>query len=454
MKKLNLIAFVYFFTLLLSIALNPIYAQSLSTDAILEKNFEEDMKLKLEFFRLLMRSADSIDQKIDQELKASGEKTVNDQRLIKILKDEMQIMTNLYAKTLSIPEGQIGRLNDYYKTLRFQKFIEIFHKAKLNIEVFFKRKGFGIGLAILAGLICEFTVPVVLTHLGLAKFIPLSMMTPWGLIYSFVPGLTYKWRINQKIKAELKSPIKYQAYLEQMIVFKKELESINIFEKLIPINFNGEQIAIGIKAKNHIQKVYELSGLDKNSLNFKNLMTLVETEKIDISKIQNIINRPTLDQDLKLAYLINYIFDSNNPKNISLFNERFKNDWVEVKSKPHYQAFLKWTFETSKITSKEDLFQAIKRLPRDVSIKEFLVVYEEIILSKHLADLDLPFREAREYVIAFDVLKGKLISLEENAPVEKYHQEIFDFVSKTFLKTPSSCSNSPSVILNYLKAIP
>lgn len=428
------------------------YAQEIQKNNIsIHQEMEKDLKTKLEFLRLVMRSADRIDLKIESE-KISPNAGVDDRKLVMLLREELEAMVSFYAQELLIPEPQVMRLKNTYKWMNLDKVIEVYHRSKIGLEIFFKRKGIGIGLAVLAGVFSELTIPVILTQLGLVQYIPISMLTPYALIYSFIPSMIHQWKINQAIRNNLADKRDFDVYKEQVKYFKRELIQANYFDLLIPITSINEDNVVGIKSKNFLAKLYELMGMDSQSLNVKNLKKFILEQKMNNEFIVSILNHKNLEKSVQLALVINYIFENGSSDQIILFKSHFKINMINLKIKKYYNELIKWTIDAGKVSDPEKLYDLIKLLPQETSVDEFLVLYEEIIIPNQLNYFEINFGDARKYMSDFELLKGKLLVLSKNTPVENFHQDVFDFVGKAFGVKRNECYNTPGQVLHYLKS--
>ncbi|MGZ3809755.1 MAG: hypothetical protein ACXVCE_16855, partial [Bacteriovorax sp.] len=180
---------------------------------------EKEFRLRAEFISVMIQAGEDIDRnvKVDKAIFDQPEK------MMTLLQEKILVYHRFYEEALQIPTEKKEIFKKGFQSLNWEKISAIFKKTHIGVEIFFKRKGFGLGIAIMAGFLCEYLVPAILIHIGLAHLIPLSMMTPWSTVYSFVPGGIQKTKIRKMLNEALGGKAQVEAYLEQEDMLLKHL---------------------------------------------------------------------------------------------------------------------------------------------------------------------------------------------------------------------------------------
>ncbi len=414
-----------------------------------ETELENELKLKIEFTRLMYSA--SIDISQDLTVKDLEE---NNPQIRTILKNTLEKYHHFFETKLEIPSDKKNIFKKMLTGLSYEKIISLIKKTTLHIEVIFKRKGIGLGIAMVAGILSEYLVPIILVNIGLAKLIPLSMMTPWTLIYSIIPNKINKFLINKELEDILGGKNNVKAYFAQQKEVLKKLNLKNSSEYLAPIKSNSDNIILNLKleSKPLWKKLLSKFGAFNNGLELESILSFIKEENLNSSYIDYLLNSETIEDNSKKILLVNHIFSVDNLEIENKFISKFHSHLVLVHSSKNYDAHWKWANEMLKKKTIEDVIKGIDQTPKTMTAKELALIWDEILIPEYLKYLDLSFFEAREMIKEFEIVKAKLILLNENQIVEAKTQEVYTFLKKIVSgKSFKGCKNTPSKILNYLK---
>ncbi len=420
--------------------------------AEISEKLNADLKLKLEFTHVMLKAGEDLDIKIEKEIGIDKNPFDHPEKLSKLLNEEVGVYRSFFEKSLNIPKEKIGFFREVFNRIDWSKIIPMLKKAHLGIEVFFKKKGFGIGLAVMAGIMCEYLVPVTLIHLGLANLIPFSVMTPWSVMYSFIPGVIQKRKINSMLVESLGSQEKVMAYNKQQEEMSKLLHLSSPDDFLLPIRDLGDEVqSITIHQEAWWKRILPDFGFESKYLNDKTLRQFLEDNNVDEPYINWIQKNSSLDKNTKIVLIVNHLFSKGDSSIEQKFLEQFSDQLINLKTNPRWEETWNWVQNMKKIRKMSEVLKGIDQLPEETTPKEIAVLWEDILLPEYIQHLDLNYGEARNMVDQFEVLKAKLYLLPNEGIKEQTRGEIFSFLKKIIAgKNFKGCKNGPDKIVKYL----
>jgi hypothetical protein len=413
---------------------------------------DSELKLKVEFTHLMQKVSHDLDLKISKEFKPSENPFDQPEKLTRLLKEESVIFRTHYEETLHLPKESASKFRFLFDHLDWGKIVPFMKRAHLGIEVFFKRKGLGIGIAVMAGVFCEYMVPAALIHLNLAHFIPISMITPWATIYSFVPGIIQKAKINSMLLENLGSKSAVEAYKVQQKEMSAALKLLSPDDLMLPVrDSEGEIESVIIHHDTRWKKIISKIGFENDFLNLINLKKFISENNISDSYINWILEHKKLSNESRISLIVLHLYTLDNQGDIEKFELKFKDQFLKLKSNNHWEEVWQWTKKMKRMRNINDVLAGIDQLPKDIKPLEIATIWEDILLPEYIKYLDLSYSEARIMFNHFEVLKAKLHHLPNDGIEEKYRNEIFTYLKKIIGgKQFRGCKNSSGAITKYL----
>ena len=279
----------------------PLHAEDIQPDFV---QMRKDLYFNMEFFTIVQK----VGKNIDNKMGGLAPSEISDTKMAEILREELKHFVELYEKEVSIPNSHKGKFKKMMGHLKFSNVWLRLKSGLIGVHGFFKKRGIGMALGLGLGLICEYTVPIVLGAMGLPQLIPFSLMTPWGTIYSTVPGVTNRLRLRKRLINELGSKKAYLAYQEQMKVMMKEIKMSHPDQILYPIRSVGNINQALVVSKNSLwSSVLTKLGLNPGNLNSTSLKIFLLRNSISDPYIDKIRKTNSFPKYIKTALIADHI---------------------------------------------------------------------------------------------------------------------------------------------------
>lgn len=411
------------------------------------EKFSSELDLKTEFTRIIIETGLKIDRE-NPNLDFSDEKKINN-----LIQQEISNFGNFYLEKLKIPKEKHSKFKLIFSNLKWEQIKKILKKAHLGVEFIFKKKGFGIGIAIMCGALSEYLVPFALINIGLAKFIPLSMMTPWSVIYSIVPNLVTKIKIQNMLEATLGDKEKVKAYLAQQDEIYNLLKVSGPSDLIIPLkDMNQELEYLVVNQHPWWRSVLSKIGFKPDGISLNEVITFLEDNQVANSYTNSIIEDSNLSNFEKINLITEHIF-SRSDSNISdkfrlTFNESINK---VIRKDNHWELIWEWTLKAKKVSTIEELKVLTQNLPEQMTSYHLALIWEQILLPEYVKKMDLNFTTSRKLVTDFELYKTKLNLKTSQATKEELVHETFNYLNQVALGHHfKGCKNNPQKIMTYL----
>lgn len=409
--------------------------------------FSKEIDLKTEFTRIIIEAGLRIDRE-NPNLDFNNEKKINE-----LIQNEIKNFGNFYLDKLQIPKEKHNQFKSIFSNLKWDQIKTIFKKAHLGIEFVFKKRGFGIGIAIMCGMLSEYLVPFALINIGLAKLIPLSMMTPWSVIYSFVPNLANKIKIQNMLLDTLGSKEKVKAYLAQQDEIYQALKVSGPSDLIIPIkNMNQELEYLVVNQHPWWRSVLSKIGFKPDGISLNEIISFLEENQAMNLYTNNIIEDANLSNFEKINLLTEEIFSKNASPLTDKFRITFSNSINKLNIKnDQWESIWEWALKAKKVSSLEELKNLTKQIPDTMSAYHLALIWEQILLPEYVKKMDLNFATSRKLVTEFDLYKTKLNLKGSNAVNDEIIHETFTYINKVVEGHHfKGCHNNSQKIMTYL----
>lgn len=437
MKKSSLISL---FISLLAVLLFPIHsyaqvheiAEQFDNEAL--RKIKSNIDFSVEFTSLILKVGEQIDDEISSSEKYATVDDLlyaKDAKIESILKSKVNDFAKFYEDNLNIPQGKLAKFKNHLSRIKWNEIVPILKTSFVGLSAFFKRKGVGLVVAMLAGQVLEYSVYFSLYSLGLAKFIPISMAIPYGTTLTIVPSIEERFRIKRKLTKLLGGKEQYRAYQLQM---KKSLEKLKMKRPdqiLFPIEVpheNPQTInALILSKKTWWHSFLTRLGLNPRdlsypSLNLYMLMNQIEDEYIKWVKESDALNHP-----MKTALIVEHLMRTLDEKSRLKFQKRFANNFTQVKRSHYWRALEDWTLKIMQANDVDEIRRMMANIPPGVAPQQVLELWENIILPHYSTSLKMSYLSYRRLKEKITLLKGISYS-EKQENWNEYFFKKFDEV--------------------------
>ena len=411
------------------------------------EKFSNELDLKTEFTRIIIEAGLRIDRE-NPNLNFNDDKKIN-----QLIQTEIKNFGNFYLTKLQIPKEKHNQFKAIFINLKWDQVKTLIKKAHLGIEFVFKKRGFGIGIAIMCGMLSEYLVPFALINIGLAKLIPLSMMTPWSLIYSFVPNLANKMKIQNMLVETLGDKEKVKAYLAQQDEIYQILKVSGPSDLIIPLkDMNRELEYLVVNQHPWWRSVLSKIGFKPDGISLNEVVNFLEINQALNSYTNSIIEDGNLSNFEKINLLTEEIFAKNDSGLADKFRLSFSNSINQVVRKDgDWELIWEWTLKARKVNSLAELKVLTKQIPDQMSAYHLALIWEQILLPEYVKKMDLNFTTSRKLVTDFELYKTKLNLKGTNAVNDELIHETLTYINKVVEGHHfNGCHNNVQKIMTFL----
>lgn len=425
----------------------------------IEKIFE--LKERFKFTSLVLKVGSEIDEKIQTEFKSNENPVEHTKRLARILDESMGSYEEFYTEHLKLDRYQSKKFRDYFRNIEWENVISTFKKTHLGIEVFFKKNGIGLGLAVICGALTEYIVPTILIHIGLAKLIPLSVMTPWSAMYSLIPNLMYKAKVNSLMEETLGTKDRVKFYKSQLEEIAHVFQQENPDFYLIPISTaeNSDEIkTLIVHQEPKWKRLFPFIRNRSKDLNFGTLKNFLNENHVDVPYINWVLSHKKIDNELKVAMIANHFYATPESEILELFEKRFAEKVKMIRDVPNPEKLWLWIKAMKNVRTFDELMTTGLRYEGSMSPVLMAQLWEDILMPNYIEKLNIGYSEARDMQLQFEVFKARTISLKSEwptlSPYErrlKLHHEVSFFIQRLGKgKGFKGCQKTNLEVLNFL----
>ncbi len=377
------------------------------------RKIKSNIDFSVEFTSLILRVGEKIDEEISpnsKEAQIDDFLYAKDVKIEAILKDKVSYFAKFYENNLDIPKGKIAQFKYRLSQINWKEVIPIIKKSFVGLSAFFKRKGVGVVVAILAGQVLEYSVYFTLYSLGLARFIPLSMAIPYGTLLTLLPSVEERFRIKRKLTKLLGGREQYRAYQIQM---KKSLEKLKMKRPdqiLFPIQMPNQETqtidALVLSKKTWWHSLLTRLGLNPRDLSYPSLNLYMLMNQIDDEYINWVKDSDALNHPMKTALIVEHLMRTLDEKSRLKFQKRFANNFTKVKRSHYWRALEDWTLEIMQANNVDDIRRMMANIPYGVTPQQIMELWENIILPHYSTSLKMSYFSYRRLKEKVTLLKG------------------------------------------------
>lgn len=417
--------------------------------AELERELISDLDLRLKLNSLILEVASEVDREHPQL-----SPWTDGGKLTSIFKEKGERFANFYLERMdSLGPQQKSLFRKAWQQIKWENIVSLFKRTTLGVQTMFKRKGFGIVIAMVMGFVSDYTVPIILTNLGLPWLIPVSAITPYQVIYSTLPQKITELRIRFKVKKSLGGDQAYQAYMRQERTTREALKQMSEENILIPLIDRGSsQVdALNLRRNSWFKSFINRMGFNNNAFSFTTLKKFIDSEDITDSYIERTLAHPRLRRWQKAALIATHLHEIMPEEKRILFKQRFDKNFIRINSFSPWDGFEGWTKKLLKAKSVKQINDLLFEVPRGTPTRLVLEVWEDIILPHYATETSLNYFKYRKLVEEFASTRAELLVNSQEAWNLSTHQALIRYVGNSLGdKAFSDCSNDGQTVLRFL----
>jgi hypothetical protein len=423
-------------------------SQSIAQVSIPDQQVEKEMMFQLKFMKLMLQVGADIDSEVGSDQKIFNQPA----KMTELLKKKLVVYHQFFESSLQIPEAKKSEFKKYFLALKWENIVSVFKKSHMGMEVFFKKKGPGVAIAIMLGFVCKFTIPVILSSMGLGHIIPYVILLPYPILFSFIPGQLNKLKVKKALIDDLGGKAQTDAYFQQQAMTLKAMHSKSPNDFLIPISETNDLTESAVLERSSIKNgLLEKLGFHKDNLNLKSIKKFISDYNASDDYIEWVTTTKTLDNDLKAILLTSHIFSIGDKDLESIFKKQFSTNITILRKSSHWDSILDWTQDIVKARDFEEMLAKLEQAPQEMTPKELAIIWEEMLLPEFVVNFHMDYSAERAMYADFDVLKAKLNLSSSQSFDLKTRNEIFTYLKKAKGGNHfGGCSNSPAKIAQYL----
>jgi hypothetical protein len=369
----------------------------------------------------------------------------------KIFKEKINTYAEFYAESLELPPSKKNIFLEPFRAMNVKNVWELFAVSFKKVKVLFKRKGFGVAIAVMMGMISDYVVPGILINMGLPQFIPVSAMTPWSVMYSTIPGSIEKLVVKRKIVKALGSKEKYLKYRDHLETVQKELRLKNPDNFLFPLRQMVDETEVIVVARNTwVKSMMGKLGFFQDSVSYQSLLRFMVGNGITNDYVQYVMTLKA-DRKVKTTLLIQHILSSDD-ENLKLsFRKKFSKQIFKLKTQDQWAGLMEWTKKMMDVQTLEDMQKLMSQIPDQLDSREIVALWEHMILPHYAEEFDMKYVEYRKLVQNFEAMKASLDEEVDKSFKEAGKDLFHHYFSRSFRSgSLGGCSRSHDQVLKAL----
>lgn len=428
-------------------AIFPVYAQTALTQ---EAELIQDLDLRLRLNSLILEVADQIDAE-----NPSLSLWQDNVKLSEIFEDKAKQFGEFYLKEMSsLAPEQKSLFRQAWSKIRWNNIIELMRKSYVGVKAFFKRKSFGIAIAITLGIVSEYIVPLVVSNLGLHWLLPITPFIPYQVLYSMVPQKIIDLQIRYKVSKSLGGQQQYQAYMHQESALRANIKKMKSNEILIPVNAEEHlSETISLTQNGWFKKLLQRVGLNDQVLTYTTLNRFLEENALQDDYILMIAEHPRMKSWQKASLMITHIYESFDQDKLALFREHFDRHILELKSMAPWEGFEQWIKKMLRTTSVQEVNDLLSEIPERTPTRLILGAWDKIILPMQSSQTHYSYGKYRRLVEDYAAMRAIVLNQGFEEWNMEVHQKFVQYLGHAVGDQKfKDCRNQPQQILRFLIA--
>lgn len=415
----------------------------------LEAELIDDLNHRLKLNSLILEVASEID---DENPNFSPWR--DGEKLEKIMRDKSEKFSDFYLKRMdSLGPQQKSLFQKAWKNIQWNNLVDVFKRSSLGIQTMFKRKGFGIVVAIFMGFVSDYTIPIILSNIGAAWLIPISLVMPYQVLYAMLPQKVNQLQLRFKVRNSLGSQTAYRAYLAQEKSTRAALKNIPNESILIPIQTlnSGHVLSVSVGQSTWFKSFVQRMGFYENALSLTTLKRFLSANSVEDNYIKEMLAHPRLKSWQKAALITTHLQESMNEEMLIKFRTQFDKNFVLMKSLSPWSGFEDWSKELLTATSIARINELLLEIPHGTPNRLVLKVWDEIVLPHYATKSNLNYFKYRRLLENFETTKAAILTSGTEAWNLATHQKLIRYIGRSLGdKAFVNCQNSGQKVLHFL----
>lgn len=424
--------------------------QLIGTQA-LERELISDLDLRLKLNSLIIEVANQIDRE------HPGLSPWQDGgKLTEIFRTKSKVFADFYLERMdSLGPEKKTLFQKAWQSIKWENVVALFKRTTLGLQTMFKRKGFGIAIAVFMGFLSDYTIPIILSNIGAPWLIPISAVMPYQLLYSMLPQKVTELNIRFKVQRSLGGQKAYQAYMHQEKATREALKKMRDDTILVPIIDSGSsQVeALSVRQNTWFKSFINRMGFNDNQFSLATLKRFLDKNNIQDDYITRTMQHPRLKRWQKASLIATHLQETMNEDLKIAFRERFDKSFTRLQSFAPWDGFEAWTKELLKAKSIERINELFHEVPRGTPTRLILEVWQDVILPHYASQTSLNYFAYRKLVEDFASTRAIIITNSNEAWGLAAHQSLIRYVGQSLGdKAFKKCQNNGQQVLRFLIA--
>ncbi len=417
--------------------------------SLFAKDATSELDFTVKFASLVLKTG----EKINRDLGTAHFSELEDAKIEEIIRTRIDDYLVFIKDETNLSSAQFQFIKRYFAKIKGKNLVEIIKSTQFGLEVFLKKHGVGIAIAMGVGQIVNYVLVYVSYLMAMPQMIPIVQLFPFSWAFAVTPAIYQKIKVKRKIIEILGGREQYRAYnLQIKMGLSKIKKSHNLILPLSTEFIQGEAYtsSLLIEKSDWMSKYFSHLGFNKRKLNFNNLKNFIKKEKIEDAYINKIITNGFMDKELKTILISTHILGSDKNKNILKFKAVFSNNFIKTQAITSWDKLEKWTLDllahSDRLTIRESMFN----IPADTPPEVIFEIWEHILMP-HLATMrDVKYKAFRKFKEEMQALKAW--SYQQNTPQWNLaHVERFDsLLASSFRLFPLACQHPEAHALKFL----
>lgn len=441
--------FLFFLGLLLN-PICPVKGQTHSSSQVSNPELiQKKMQSSIEFTSLLLKTG----EKIQRELGPKTIESMDEEKLEKIIKPHIEKYLLFIKESEGISEDNYKALKTFFSRLKRRPLVEVIKNSQRGLELFFKRNGIGVAVAITLGQVVNYVLIYASYLMGLPQIIPIVQFIPFSWFFSVVPSVSHAIKVRKDLIKILGGEDQFKAYQAQMkLSLNKIKDSQNLVFPLFDQSVSDSPYikSLVINRQNWKNSLLSLLGIKKDLLTLRSLKQFIKKNGIHDSYIERILKDKSLSKEIK-SVLASYQLLNSNQKEVSqLFQSTYSSHFQEIKMVPQWEKLEAWTQKLLAIEDIEKLRRLLFEVPIEAPPEAVLEIINQLLIPSLAGQSSINYKSYRSLKHEFQILSSWTYQ-DKSAHWNKEHIRRIDAIFSSSLSLfPQKCSHPEAKILELL----
>ncbi len=431
------------------------------------------MRFSLDFADAVMQMGQTIEARFPEKMeKLRAGQQLNTDQLHELFNLQKSELKDLYHRHIMAhyngPQREAAaasnalklKLKTAFETINIKTFKTFFAQQMVRTRVIFRRSGMGMAIAMISATLVNYVLPFVMIQLGQVQWVPLVLSIPWTFIFAAIPSNLEKLYMRQRLISSLGSKKAYHNYKDFLSSVHSKLMRKSPEHYLVPVQMIEDMAStsgvaqlkvVSVRGGSIFQSMLGKLGFSRQSLTVNSLRSflLLHDFLIDHPGLDSIL-KANMPADMKVAYLVQAIYDSGSPKLLNSFEKHFSSSIARLNAYTPWAGLQNWTLRMREVSGLDEIYRLFQEVPSHVDSREILTVWENILLPRYAENFDMDYSTFRNLVREFEVFKAKSFNNGWDTWGDldfHFRQHLLNASGAGYFK---SCRPSPEQILRFL----